>query len=152
MDIHIPESVRAEHHELQELLARATRAGGRTEEAAKEVARLLHAHFLKEEAYALPPLGLLGLLASGAATPGMAAVLALTDKLEAELPTMLEEHRAIVGALVALVDAAGAEGKPEVARFAEKLILHAQTEEQVMYPAALLVGRYLKAVLPANAC
>jgi hypothetical protein len=30
------------------------------------------------------------------------------------------------------------------AGFAEKLTLHAQTEEEVLYPAALLVGRYVK--------
>ncbi|MHB8901283.1 MAG: hypothetical protein ACYC6Y_21245 [Thermoguttaceae bacterium] len=28
--------------------------------------------------------------------------------------------------------------------YVEKLTLHAQTEEQVLYPAALLVGEYLK--------
>jgi hypothetical protein len=30
------------------------------------------------------------------------------------------------------------------ARFAEKLMLHAKTEEEVLYPAAILVGEYLK--------
>ena len=28
--------------------------------------------------------------------------------------------------------------------FAESLTLHAQTEEEVMYPAALLVGEYVR--------
>jgi len=36
---------------------------------------------------------------------------------------------------------------PEHARFAEKLMLHAQTEEEVLYPAAILVGEYLKVKL-----
>jgi hypothetical protein len=74
----------------------------------------------------------------------MSAVLAMTDRLEADLPHMLEEHAAVVAALTELANAANEEGKPDAARFAEKLILHAQTEEQVLYPAAMLVGRYLK--------
>jgi hypothetical protein len=32
--------------------------------------------------------------------------------------------------------------------FAEKLMAHARTEEEVSYPTALLIGRYLKAILP----
>jgi len=31
--------------------------------------------------------------------------------------------------------------------FAEKLMLHAQTEEEIFYPAAILVGEYVKSKL-----
>lgn len=62
---------------------------------------------------------------------------------------MLAEHRDIVAALTKLVDAARAENRPEVIQFAEKLMLHAQTEEQVSYPTALLIGRYVKSKLIA---
>ncbi len=77
----------------------------------------------------------------------MSAVLTMTDKLEAELPRMVEEHNDIVAALQALVGAAEAEGQPDHVRFAEKLMAHARTEEEVSYPTALLIGRYLKAKL-----
>ena len=61
MDFQIPSSLKAEHEELHSELVRATKAGGSTGEAAKEeVVKLMHPHFLKEEEYALPPLGLLG--------------------------------------------------------------------------------------------
>ena len=43
--------------------------------------------------------------------------------------------------------AARIEKKPMHARFAEKLMLHAKTEEEVFYPAAILVGEYLKVKL-----
>jgi hypothetical protein len=144
MEFRIPEPLKAEHQELHADLVDATNAGGRVGEAAKEVARRLHPHFVREEEFALPPLGLLADLARGAAVPGMADVLVLTDRLEAELPSMLAEHKEIVAALNNLVGAAKAESKPRHARFAEKLTMHAKTEEQVLYPAALLVGRYVK--------
>lgn len=140
----IPEPLKAEHTELHAELVDATRAGGRVGEAAKAVAKLLHPHFVREEELALPPLGLLTSLAQGAIDPDMADVLRLTDKLEAELPVMLAEHKEIVAALRHLVAAAEAEKKPEHARFAEKLMLHARTEEEVLYPAAVLIGRYVK--------
>jgi hypothetical protein len=57
---------------------------------------------------------------------------------------MLEEHKQIVAALDKLKLAATEENKTEYIEFAEKLKLHAQTEEEVMYPAAILVGKYVK--------
>lgn len=150
MKFEIPKPMKIEHDELHAALVRATQAGGATGAAAKAVAQVLHAHFVKEEEYALPPLGLLPLLAGGKVEPGMAEVLAMTDKLEAELPQMLAEHKDIVAALEKLVVAAKAENRPEVADFAEKLMLHAQAEEQVAYPTALLIGRYVKTMLAAR--
>lgn len=147
MDLKIPQSLKAEHMELHEELARAIKAGGQVAESAKTVAALLHPHFVKEEEYALPPLGLLPLLAEGRTTPEMRNALVMTNKLKADLPHMLQEHKAVVAALKNLIAAAKQENKPEHALFAEKLILHAQNEEEVLYPAAILVGEYLKVKL-----
>lgn len=144
MDFIIPTSVKEEHAELHAELVTATQAGGRTGEAARAVAALMHPHFVKEEEYALPPLGVLRDLARGAATPEMREVLAMTEKLARELATMLDEHKAIVGALEHLAAAATEERKPEIAGFARRLIHHAMIEEQVMYPAALLVGEHVR--------
>ena len=140
----IPESLKAEHVELHEDLARALKAGGKTAEAARAVEEVLHPHFVKEEAYALPPLGLLSSVAEGNVTPEMKTVIAMTDKLKADLPDMLQEHKAIVAALEKLSAMAKQEGKKEHALFAEKLMMHARNEEEVLYPAAILVGEYLK--------
>jgi hypothetical protein len=57
---------------------------------------------------------------------------------------MLAEHARIVEALGRLSDAAVREGNRQVVRFAEKLKLHARTEEQVLYPAAIVLGDYLR--------
>jgi len=147
MNCEIPKPLKAEHDELHGELVEATKAGGRNGDAAKTVAKLLHPHFVKEEEYALPPLGLLVALSRGKVEAGMADVLKMTERLKPELSTMLAEHKEIVGAVARLVDAAKAENKPDVVRFAEKLMLHAQTEEQVLYPAAILVGEIVKSKL-----
>lgn len=147
MKFEIPRPMQVEHDELHADLAKAIAAGGRTGEAARAVGKALHAHFHKEEECALPPLGLLAALAEGRFEPEMAEVLALTDRLEAEMPQMLAEHRQIVLALDKLIEAARAENQPQAERFAAQLKLHAETEELVSYPAARLVGRYVKARL-----
>ncbi len=144
MEFKTPLSLKLEHEELHSQLAAATKVGGRIGDAAMAVARIMHPHFVKEEEYALPPLGLLPILAEGKVTPKMGDVLALTDRLKSELHEMVEEHKAIVAALKTLSDVAKKENKMEYAHFAEKLILHAQTEEEVSYPTAILIGEYLK--------
>lgn len=149
MKFEIPKAMKTEHDELHADLVKATKAGGRTGEAAKAVAKVLHNHFVKEEEYALPPLGLLVPLSQGRLEPAMADALKMTDRLEAELPAMLAEHKQIVAALSKLVDSAKVENRPDIVRFAEKLMLHAQAEEQVSYPTALLIGRYIKSKLAA---
>jgi hypothetical protein len=65
MKIATPASLRTEHEELHRKLAAATKAAGRVGEAARAVIKALHPHFIDEEAFALPPLGLLATLARG---------------------------------------------------------------------------------------
>ena len=140
----IPKPMEVEHKELHSALAQLTKAGGRTGEAAQTVAQLLDRHFIKENEYALPPLSLLVPLSQGKFECNMTEVLQLTDKLEGDMPTMLSEHKDITAALIKLKDAATSENKPAGVRFAEHLAAHAQTEEQITYPTALLIGLYVK--------
>ncbi|HSB24659.1 MAG TPA: hemerythrin domain-containing protein [Burkholderiaceae bacterium] len=62
---------------------------------------------------------------------------------------MLAEHQAIVAALNKLREAAARAGRYEIVAFAEALVEHARTEEEVMYPAAVLVGRFVRQRLAA---
>jgi Hemerythrin HHE cation binding domain len=144
MELIIPASVRAEHEALYRELAAATKEAGRIGDAARAVAELLQPHFITEEALALPPLALLAPLVRGERISGSSAVTAMTDKLKAELPRMLAEHRAIVAAAQKLAAAARTWGDGARLALAEKIAAHAEVEEEVFYPAAILVGEYLK--------
>jgi iron-sulfur cluster repair protein YtfE (RIC family) len=144
MKFTIPLTPQHEHDFLHERLRQATQAGGEVGEAAKTLARLMHPHFVKEDQIALPPLGLLAALARGEWNAEMAEVLTLTEQLEAELPQMLAEHQNIVAALNKLREAAARAGRGEIVDFVEALVEHARTEEEVMYPAAVLVGHVVR--------
>ena len=146
----IPAALKVEHDKLHADLSAATTLPGKTGQAAKTVAEVLHEHFLSEEEFAMPPLALLAPIAEGRVTPEMRPVIMLTDRLKGEMSRMLSEHKAIVQALDELGRTAKAERHPEVTRFVEELTTHAQTEEQVLYPAAILVGEYLKLKFPGS--
>ena len=109
------------------------------------IGQVLHPHFLREEEIALLPLGLLAPLAAGGEPPGAAEVLAMTDALRTELPQMVAEHVKIRAAVEALRAAVRADHQPRFEELADQLALHARMEEEVLYPAAVLVGDILRA-------
>lgn len=145
--IEIPKSLQIEHEAIHSALVEATQAPGSVGVAAKELAEVLHPHFVREEQIALPPLGLIAPLAAGDRLPEavISEALAMTEALRSELPRMLEEHKKIRAAVEKLRLAARAEKSTKYEQLAEELALHAQTEEEVLYPAALLVGDLLRA-------
>jgi hemerythrin HHE cation binding domain-containing protein len=106
---------------------------------------VLDPHFERENEIALPPLGLLGPLAAGRTPTGLKEALAMTDALRKEMPRMLEEHKRIRAATEKLRAVAREEKAPAQEQFAERLAAHARTEEEILYPAAILVGDIIRA-------
>ncbi|HZX47958.1 MAG TPA: hemerythrin domain-containing protein [Nitrospirota bacterium] len=144
MVFNVPVILNEEHQELHNELARIAEAGGAIGDAAKQVAVIMHPHFVKEEEYAMPPLGLLEPLSKGDIKEEMGDIIPITDKLKAMLPRMLSEHQAIVDALIKLTNVSIKEDRMEIAFIAKKLISHVRNEEEILYPAAILVGEYLR--------
>ena len=142
----IPKGIRAEHEEIHSALVAATKEPGQVGAAARELADVLHPHFVREEEIALPPLGLLEPLAKGEPVSAETAkeVLAMTDALRAELPKMLEEHKRIREAVEKLAAVARQNKAANAERLADALAAHAGNEEEVLYPAAILVGDVLR--------
>lgn len=143
-DFAIPMTLLEEHAEFHTSLKGATQVAGPIRDAAEDLLALLNPHFAKEQRYALAPLKLLPALARGEVTPDMADWLPASDSLRVELDTLLREHRAIARALDRLGRTAWAEGKPEYAFLAARILRHVRMEEEVLYPAGLLVGDYLR--------
>ena len=140
-----PESIAHEHAEIHEILARAAGEAGALGTAARRLEAVLGPHFHREEEIATPPLALLAKLAAGESAEPMRDVLPMTDALENELPRMLEEHGQVREALAEFRVAAEAAEREEYVRFCDTLAAHARQEEEILYPAAILVGRYVRA-------
>ena len=137
---------RIEHEELQQQLVRAFQVGGRTTSAARTVMELTRSHFAAEKQLVFPPLGSLVPLATGGSVPEAGTSINLAERLKSELSGLVSEHKDIVEALDQLALAALDEGHPEIARLAEQLKQRIRLEEEVLYPAAIVVGEYLKSL------
>ena len=144
MELEVPEALKAEHQELRTELDKAASLGGTLGDAAKAVERVLLPHLKKEEEFVLPPLSILPLLTEGEVTVEMGASLPMTNRLRTELPHLIEDHRAINSELEKLAQAAQAEQRWEYACYAEKFRSIAQYEEKVLFPAVMLIGRYVR--------
>src|SRR4030088_380949 len=95
----LPHVIQGEHEELYEEIWKATKLGGETGAAAKAVVKVLLPHVVLEEEVGLPPLSILPLLARGEITADMAPMIDTAERLKAELPRMLEDHKHIVETL-----------------------------------------------------
>jgi len=144
MPLKIPEAMELEHEELHEELRKATRMPGNVGKAAKRVAQVLHPHFERENELALPVIGVARELAEEKTSADFPKALELFEKFKPEYEKMLQEHVEIVKALDELEKVARKAKKAAVVDFARKLKLHAKTEEDLTYPAVLMVGKLLK--------
>lgn len=140
----VPASLKALHESLHATLKRATRETGRTGEAARKLLPLLERQFEREEAFALPMLSLLPSLAQGDPAPATHDALRLVDQLSDERASLLAAYRGIRVELRTLAAAAEAGGKPEYLDVVEDLVMYARLAEEVLYPAALLAGAFIR--------
>lgn len=137
------ESIAAERSELHETLESASKKAGPLGAAARELEAALSPHFRREEEIATPPLGLLPALVTGEVASEMRAVLPMTEALERELPQMVKEHHSIRAEVSKFLKAAEAAGNADYIRFSDSLAAHARQEGEILYPAAILVGRFV---------
>ena len=138
----IPAALRLDHDELRTVLVCATAEPGPIGKAAMRLAQLCLPHFEQEEHIVFPVFGLLNELASGDIRPEMADLLPLIYAFHAG--HLSKEHQSIDAAIGALLRAAQAEDCAQVIEFANKLQVHEQVEDAVVYPAVVLIGKYLR--------
>ena len=132
------------HADIRDGLARAAHEKGPIGEAAQRATKYFGQHAEKEERLLFPLLALLPRVAENKIDPDMADQLPHFEELERVLPDMVAEHRMLSAALEKLVEAAKAEKRPDYGGFVARLLDHIKTEEAVIYPATLVLGRYLR--------
>lgn len=140
----VPSSIMQEHVYLLDQMRKFTLFNDSTGIVANKIYEVMKHHFQEEEDFALPPLGLLPLLADGKLPENSDAVILLTEKLRSQLTHMSAEHQMIKAYLDELIIAATKDGHTEIAEFVKEIHQHAKAEEEIYYPAAILVGDYLK--------
>ncbi|MGZ5191265.1 MAG: hemerythrin domain-containing protein [Flavisolibacter sp.] len=140
----VPSSIKKEHEYLLEKIHKITLFHDSTGLAAVKLNDLMQHHFKEEENLVLPPLGLLPLLTSGKLPEQSKEVIQLCEKLKSQLSHLSVEHQLIKAYMDELMQAAANENHPEIIEFEKELQKHANTEEEVFFPTAILIGEYLK--------
>lgn len=139
-----PTALKNGHENLYKDIEVIVSSGGKTAEQANTLAKVLHPHFKKEEEYALPPLSLLIALSEGNWKIDSKTAIVMADRLHSELTEMKKEHDNINRILEKLKMLAIEEKNLKAMRFVDDLNLHIEIEDQVLYPATILIGNYLK--------
>lgn len=139
-----PEALLHGHKYLFNDIESIIELGGSIGENAKLLADISRPHFKKEEEYALPPLSLLSALSEGNWELKSDAAIEMAERLEVKLTEMKEDHGVIRKILGDLKILAAKENNQKINQFIDDLKLHIEVEEQVLYPATIFVGKYLK--------
>ena len=140
----VPSSIKKEHENLLAQIHGITLFQDSAGLVAIKLNDLIRHHFKEEEESALPPLGLLSLLASGRIPEQSNQIILLTDKFTSQLTHLSVEHQLIKAYMDELRQADSNGSHPEIIEFEKELHKHANTEEEVFFPAAILIGEYLK--------
>lgn len=136
----IPASVSEEYESLYQSLKDAMNVPGNIGLAAKDAFHILQHHYDKDNAYALPPLKYLQSIADEKLTTEVEKISNMTARLKRELPHMRQETENITRALERLAEVALREDKREYHGLARNFIRFMQREDQILYPAAILIG------------
>lgn len=140
----VPSSIQEQHDSLVSGLRALTTYGDSTARAAIKLLELVEHHFGEEEEYVLPPLGLLPMLGAGQFPEGRERILDMVRRFRENHVHMVAEHQFAKVYSEELLAAAAVDNHPEALEFQKALLLHAREEEEVLFPAVELVGKYLE--------
>lgn len=140
----VPLSIKTEHQYLLDKIYKISLFQDSTGRVAIKLNDLMQHHFKEEEDYVFPPLGLLPLLSTGKLPEQSKEVIVFTEKLKSQLSHMSAEHQLIKAFMDELILAAAKENHPEIIEFEKEIHKHANAEEEILFPTAILIGEYLK--------
>lgn len=140
----VPGSILFQHQRLIDQIKSFTAFQDSTGRVASRLEEVMVHHFQEEERYVLPPLGLLPVLSTGKVPADSDKILLLTDEFRAQFDHMSAEHQYIKALVEELAKAAEINNHPGISHFINELKAHAAAEEEIYFPAALLVGDFLK--------
>jgi hypothetical protein len=146
----IPQSLRLEHDNTLQQLSTLTKHRGAVGVEARKALELFKQHLQREEAFILPPLTLLPLLADGKVSPDMKWAIAMADRVKAEREQTYQQHTQITDAMNSLAEAARKAHDAAALEFAQGAVADSLNDMELIEPMSIVIGDYLKAKLPTG--
>jgi hemerythrin superfamily protein len=140
----IPQFILEEHTNFLSFIDSLTLQKDSTGIIALKLKEIMMHHFREEEDYVLPALGVLSLLARDSVPSKPKEIILLTDKLKTQQHHIRAEHQLIGAFLKELLSVTNKEDRPAIEMFRKTVQRHAEDEETIYFPAAIVVGEHLK--------
>lgn len=142
MKIKTPKAITHGHANLRTELNEIIKNYTNLEKEIHSLNETMTQHFNKEEKYGLPPLGLLLILSDGNWELDEDTIMEMTNALNSHIAELNEEHENISKNIIELKALAEKENYIDLKKFINNLEIHMELEDQVLYPAANLIGNY----------
>ena len=147
--LQVPQSISYEHEQIiKELTSFAKREVAHAA-AVQKALIVIKAHYAKEEAFVLPPLALLPIIAKGAISKDMiskdmAPAIAMADRTKAALPELQNDHVQTTSLMNELIEAGKADHDEELTRLATRVAIQSLNDFETAQPTTILIGDYLR--------
>jgi hypothetical protein len=142
-ELQVPQSLVIEHRAVIDELTRLAGQGSSVAVVATKALPLIKAHFLKESTFVFPPLSLLKALTDGQITPEEARIaISMSGLTKASQADLMNEHVQITSLMLEMQ--AAAKNDPAIQNFATRVAAHSLDEIEVLFPATIVLGDYLR--------
>lgn len=136
----VPASIKQQHTYLLNLIKLHSQSRDSAGILAGKLVETMDHHFKEEEDFVFPLLGVLPLLAKGEMPDQVEKLTEMANRFRSNSGHMIAEHQMIAAQLDELLHIST---DPDWAKFRTELHSHAQLEEEIYFPAAILTGEYL---------
>jgi hypothetical protein len=142
----VPQSIRFEHATIIERLTKEAAKSGVSAAIAQKALVFIKAHFAKEEEFVFPPLGLLDQITAGESPSDSVkkAAIDMIERTKSSKDSLHEDHVQITSMMNDLIQAATRANEPDLVVFASNVAAHNLGEIEVLQPATVMIGEYLR--------
>ena len=137
----VPSSIKREHESLLSRIKNQAISRDSSGILARQISETMSHHFKEEEEYVFPLLGILPMLAKGEVPGESQKLIGMMNHFTENSGHMIAEHQ-IIG--VQLYELQRVSHDAGMKKFIEDVQAHAKMEEEILFPAAILAGEYLK--------
>lgn len=140
----VPAILKKQHDDLLAQLSAIKSYQDSTGRSAAKLYDLMTHHFKEEEDYVLPAIGLLPMLAGGNIPGERKDIMAMIGRFKENSTHIIAEHQLIHAYVAELMVVAARENHSELVAFEKALRAHSGEEEEIFFPAVILIGEYLE--------
>ena len=142
--LQVPQSIQIQHEQIISQLVSIAKREGRVGAVASKTLILLKDHYAMEEAFVLPPLGLLPRLAKGEISKDMEPAIAMAERARAASSEFENVHIQITALMNELIEAGKKGNDEKLMHLATRIASQSLNDIEVSQPISIVIGDMLR--------